>query len=153
MESLFLYRRLCNKLKKIALQDEWSARIVKELFEQYFQLEDKLFLYMSFILVLLFEQKQPKITMTYSKNCWQTSGLSTPEYAKKKRRHEVWSYAVCQTYRMTGPCTRFMKQWKRLPYTRIGGICHFFPKLSMYVFFFSKVLQHQAVSSTLSGTV
>lgn len=84
MESLFLYCRLCNRLKKIALQDEWSARIVKELFEQYFQLEDKLFLYMSFILVILFEQKQLKITVTHSENCWQISGLSTPEYAKKK---------------------------------------------------------------------
>lgn len=100
MENLFLYCRLCNKLKKIALQDEWSARIVTELFEQYFWLEDRWFLCMSFILVLLFEQKRLKITMTYSESCWQTSGLCTPEYAKKKRRHEVWSYAVRLTERL-----------------------------------------------------
>lgn len=105
---------------------------------------------MSFILVLLFEQKQRKITMTYAGNYWQTSGLATLEYGRKKG---AMKYEAMMSVRLTERPGRAPDLWNNANNfltAKLEGYVRFF--LNFLRMLFSKALQHGAVSSTASST-
>lgn len=76
---------------------------------------------MSFILVLLFEQKQLKIAVMYAGNYWQTSWLTTPKYWRKKwDKHEtmmsdLWKGQVVHQIYEAMQITSLQQNWKNTP--------------------------------------
>lgn len=77
---------------------------------------------MSFILVLLFEQKQIKTTVMYAGNYWQTLWLTTPKYGRKKwdKKHEtmmsdLWKAQVVHQIYEAMQITSLQQNWKDMP--------------------------------------
>lgn len=105
---------------------------------------------MSFIWVLLFEQKQLKITVTYSGNYWQTSGIATPEY---ERKIGAMKYEAMMSVRLTERPGRAPDLWNNannFSTIKLEGYDRFF--LNFVHMLLSKALQHKVVSSTTSAS-